>query len=172
MNKRLLYKKAYRILHNSTPLKLDCGVLCNKACCKGDEETGMYLFPGEEVMYEAVPQLLSIKQTTQRYGSNVPVKLAVCRGDCNRMLRPLACRIFPLTPYISSEGTLSVKTDVRAKALCPIAIHSNTEDINPFFVRNVYKVFRLLIDDKNVKEFIEYLSNLQDEYSPFFDSNP
>lgn len=39
------------LLNDITPLKFDCGVLCNKACCKGDKNTGMYLYPGEELMY-------------------------------------------------------------------------------------------------------------------------
>ena len=38
MNKKILYKKAYRILENSTPLKFDCGTLCDKKCCSGDDK--------------------------------------------------------------------------------------------------------------------------------------
>lgn len=43
-----LYKKAKNIMQDKTPLKKDCGQLCGKACCKGDTETGMLLFPFEE----------------------------------------------------------------------------------------------------------------------------
>jgi len=40
--------KAKSIIGELTPLKgHDCGQLCSAACCKGDEQTGMLLFPGE-----------------------------------------------------------------------------------------------------------------------------
>ncbi len=37
-------------LSDLTPLLTDCGRLCGVACCKGDEQTGMLLFPGEEAL--------------------------------------------------------------------------------------------------------------------------
>ena len=42
-----IYQKAFHLLQNATPLRTDCGVLCGKACCKGDDMAGMLLFPGE-----------------------------------------------------------------------------------------------------------------------------
>ena len=46
-----IYKSIYRYWDDTTPLYGDCGKLCGKACCESDEtdedETGMYLFPGE-----------------------------------------------------------------------------------------------------------------------------
>ena len=38
------------LLRELTPLKTDCGRLCGGACCEGDEETGMLLFPGEDAL--------------------------------------------------------------------------------------------------------------------------
>lgn len=38
-------------LSDLTPLLTDCGRLCGFACCKGDEQTGMLLFPGEEALF-------------------------------------------------------------------------------------------------------------------------
>ena len=43
---------ARELLENLTPLKTDCGRLCQAACCQGDENTGMLLFPEEETLYE------------------------------------------------------------------------------------------------------------------------
>ena len=45
-------KKVYKILDNVTPLREDCGKLCSGECCKGDDDTGMLLFPGEEKFFE------------------------------------------------------------------------------------------------------------------------
>ena len=39
------------LLQSLTPLKTDCGRLCGCACCRGDEQTGMLLFPGEDALY-------------------------------------------------------------------------------------------------------------------------
>ena len=38
-------------LSDLTPLLTDCGRLCGFACCKGDEQTSMLLFPGEEALF-------------------------------------------------------------------------------------------------------------------------
>ena len=43
-----LYKKAKEIIGEKTPLRKDCGLICDGACCKGDSETGMLLFPCEQ----------------------------------------------------------------------------------------------------------------------------
>ena len=43
-----MYKKIFEILGELTPLNVDCGVLCECACCKGDGDQGMLLFPHEE----------------------------------------------------------------------------------------------------------------------------
>ena len=83
-----LIKKAYEIIGNKTPLKSDCGRLCGAACCKGDDETGMLLFPGEEDLCTC--DEFKIIQT------DYSLPLLVCDGTCNRDRRPLACRIFPL----------------------------------------------------------------------------
>ena len=52
-NPEILVKKAKDILKNVTPLKSDCGKMCGKLCCKGPDEKGMRLFPGEKIPYFA-----------------------------------------------------------------------------------------------------------------------
>lgn len=81
-----IYQKAFRLLRYATPLRTDCGVLCGARCCKGDDETGMLLFPGE-------PTALRVIETEGR-------RLAVCGGVCDRNERPLSCRIFPFFPFV------------------------------------------------------------------------
>ena len=36
---RKMYEKIFKLLGDLTPLKADCGLLCEGACCKGDENT-------------------------------------------------------------------------------------------------------------------------------------
>lgn len=51
-------RTAREIMCNITPLRFDCGRLCGAACCAPDEEGdgGMLLFPGEEALYEPLPE--------------------------------------------------------------------------------------------------------------------
>ena len=46
--------RARRLLADLTPLQTDCGALCGGACCKGDEGTGMLLFPGEDTPFRVL----------------------------------------------------------------------------------------------------------------------
>ena len=87
-----LYAEAVRIIGDKTPLKKDCGLICGGECCKGDDETGMLLFPFEE-------SVLAVKEKDG-------VRLAVCKSHCQRQERPLSCRIFPFFP----SSTLSSLT--------------------------------------------------------------
>jgi hypothetical protein len=170
MDQKTLYLKAYEILQKSTPLKFDCGKICNKLCCKSIEEnSGMYLFPGEEAMYEGLDSPTIIPSGFQT-GEDKTALLALCYGNCDRNLRPLACRFFPLTPFITSKGILTVKIDPRAEEICPIARNSDRSQLHPDFVKNARRISQLLIEDPEIKAFIEKLSGMLDEYAnlPWF----
>lgn len=87
-------QKALDELENITPLKpFNCGKLCSARCCSGDENDGMGLFPGEEELLKDCADF-EIKKSEGNFGESV----LVCRGECDRRKRPLACRIFPLFP--------------------------------------------------------------------------
>jgi len=164
MTKRELYEKVYDILDNITPLKSDCGELCGKACCESpDEDAGMYLFPGEEVIYSDVPPWLKIERSDFTYGNNKPVLIAICSDKCQRELRPLACRIFPLTPYMNHNRSMSIILDPRAVPMCPLARQPLSYPLDKDFVDAVSKVFRILVNDSEIRSFILAVSGLIDE---------
>ncbi|MGI6704756.1 MAG: hypothetical protein ACOX6S_00330 [Clostridia bacterium] len=166
MDKKTLYTEAYRMLERSTPLAIDCGSLCGKACCQpGKEETGMYLFPGEEIMYEEKPDWMKIKKVNGFVNNSNKINLLICQGRCERSLRPLACRIFPLTPYLRSNDILQIRMDPRAAILCPLVRHSNPNRLHRRFKKDVLVVFRMLMADGEIKEYIEGLSRMLDEYT-------
>lgn len=135
-----LYKKAYEILGDLTPLKSDCGKLCSAACCKGDSTTGMRLFPHEETNLKVV------------MGDGV--KICVCNGSCERDFRPLSCRIFPFFPVLHKNGRITAEIDPRALRLCPLAENCDKVRFNKDFVTAVRKVGRLLCADPECREFI------------------
>ena len=145
-----LYKKAKNIMQDKTPLKKDCGLLCGKACCKGDAETGMLLFPFEET---SLP-------VTEKNG----VRLCVCDGSCNRRERPLSCMIFPFFPYITRDGRIKVIPDIRGSGICPIVRNFTETKIDRRFLRRVKKVGRLLSEDDQCRTFLEEISRETDVY--------
>ena len=157
-----IYNCAYGKLNNLTPIKADCGRLCDRACCQGDENTGMYLFPFEKVLIKELWfEDCNIKAAGGR-------DLFVCSGSCNRNYRPLSCRIFPLTPYISEKGKLSVVMDNRAKSICPIAYAGDFNNLDPDFIRAVNQIARFLVKFDHIKRFVYELSRECDEYKSYF----
>ena len=148
------YNKIFKILGDLTPLKVDCGVLCNGACCKGDEEVGMLLFPNEECN-------LSIKQ------NELGQRIAICNGKCNRSERPLACRIFPFFPTVDEKGRVYLEKDYRALRLCPLLEHSEEIIFSPKFFKALKKVGKMLAKDKECLEFLKVTTEEIDTYYSF-----
>lgn len=123
-----------------TPLKADCGVVCNAACCKGDSDTGMLLFPHEDTV-------LSITEKDGR-------RLAVCDGTCDRKTRPLSCRIFPFFPAVTESG-IEVTADYRGAAVCPLISHQDEIIFDKDFLSAVQKAGELMREDKEILEFMK-----------------
>lgn len=105
---------ARELTEKITPLNADCGRYCGGACCLPDEDGqgGMLLFPEEEKLYQPLPAGFSLTKD----GSVTPgAYLLTCSGRCDRRMRPLSCRIFPLLP--TENGC---RLDRRAWAVCPL----------------------------------------------------
>ena len=136
-----------------TPLFQDCGALCGAACCRPDEDGdgGMYLFPGEEW---AGPILA---------GDFAPI--AVCRGQCHRETRPLACRIFPLTPVFAG-GVWKLRMDARARAMCPLA-PSGVKGVQRAFARVVLRAIRRIAADPAGEAFLREWQAREEQFRGF-----
>lgn len=175
MTAEQIYLEAYRLLDSVTPLGiLDCGQLCGKSCCTdhGREDAGMYLFPGEEVMYTSSTDWLRIEPSAFVYGSdNRQALIAMCPGRCVRSLRPLSCRIFPLVPYWKEQRPVQLLIDPRAKSMCPLARVYPLEAFNLKFVETVGYVMRVLARFASIKAFLKEQSELLDEYLPFWNGS-
>lgn len=157
------YREINRVIGDLTPIGVDCGQLCNGACCEGDDETGMYLFPGEERMYEGDDGWFEIMESDFEYaGKNA--KLFVCKEPCDREKRPLGCRIFPLLPYINVQGEMSVILDPRGKGLCPLCI-MDKEHLDREFCEKVEYIGRVMMRFDETREYLFALSRLADEFS-------
>ena len=132
-------------LFSPTPLKTDCGRLCSGACCQGDGETGMLLFPGEEALYERCDFARVIPADFSLGG--MPARLLVCSGSCPREERPLACRLFPLFLAFKEDGTTRVRLDSRARAICPLCDYGLTA-LDAAFLRAAREAYDLLMKDE------------------------
>ena len=145
---------ARELLKDLTPLKTDCGRLCQGACCRGDEATGMLLFPGEEALYadcafaRVVPTGFSLGGT--------PAQLLVCDGRCDRKNRPLACRLFPLFLKFREDQTPVLRMDARARAVCPLTDYG-IRALDPAFRQAARQAYDLLLADDACAAYLREL---------------
>ena len=169
LDNKMFYKKIYKMLDDVTPLIVDCGGLCNGACCKGGEEiSGMYLFPGEKIMYKDMPEWAEICESNFTYDNGRRTELIVCNGTCERYLRPLSCRIFPLIPYAKRGEKLKIIMDIRAKGVCPLAKAMRLKDLNPLFVKRVTQAMNMCMKVRSIREYIYSLSESIDDILKVF----
>ena len=143
-------------LKNVTPLKRDCGRVCGARCCRPleGEETGMLLFPGEAEAY-AGKAGFEVRKTARG-------DLLICSGTCDREDRPLSCRLFPLLPVIGDDGKVRAVTDLRAKAVCPLARQGKSA-MDPAFADAVREAGEILAAENEQAVFLEMLEEEQIE---------
>ena len=139
-----LYSKIKYLLNDVTPLSADCGEICNKACCKGDDNTGMLLFPNEK-------SNLEVKENSNG-------RFAICDGKCNRADRPLSCMIFPFFPVLDENDKIKVSIDYRGYSVCPLIKNASVVKFNHLFLRRLKVAGNILIKDEKCKEFIKNIS--------------
>ena len=139
-----LYNEAFHLLGDKTPLGRDCGVLCEKNCCRGDEKTGMLLFPFENSPF-------NITQSEN-------IRLAVCSGKCQRSSRPLSCRLFPFFPCVDKKGNVFVSVDYRGYNVCPLVKNAGNVRFSKRFLHRVQKVGELLAKDEGCRDFLTMIT--------------
>ena len=144
-------------LERVTPLKTDCGRVCGAACCRSaeGEETGMLLFPGEEALFAGRSGWVL---RPAALGT-----LAVCPGVCDREMRPLACRLFPLLPVLREDG-VRIAVDARARGVCPLA-RGGLNAFSPEFREAVRGAGVRLAEDEEQAAFLRLLTAQQDEWT-------
>lgn len=161
-----IYKSIYKFYGDTTPLLVDCGKLCGGACCESsdEEETGMYLFPGEEKLFENNPDFKIVRSEFQ-YGEDY-ANIVICKGFCNRNLRPLSCRIFPVIPYIQNSKSELI-FDPRAKTICPLVELKDFSHLDKNFIKKTNSVINLLMKFEKSRLFLEGLTDIIDDYLKF-----
>jgi hypothetical protein len=152
LNKTVILQ-ALALLRDATPLKTDCGTLCNRACCApdGDGQGGVLLLPGERELYPFP-------------WGQIEGDVLFCDAPCDRSRRPFNCRIFPLVPAKTKDGTWSVRMDRRASSLCPLFGYG-IKGLDPSFVRAAKEAVRVLAQEKSYLPFLEEWSRREREFA-------
>jgi len=154
-----IWERAYALLDELTPIKADCGELCNKRCCKGDDEDGMILFPFEKDFLDG--------QRFLKFFKKDGFDTAVCKGRCKREWRPMSCRIYPFVSVFKlKDETMEVESDPRAKYTCPLFLHGG-EYIDQSFIKAIKGAFIILSELPGFYEFIKKYNAMLDGYRKF-----
>lgn len=166
-------EKIYKMLDEVTPVDFDCGKLCGEVCCVYDaddyhnEDLALYLLPGEELMYEDSDsfELYYIDSSEINYPHSWKddIYLVKCKNPpkCDRSIRPIQCRTFPLIPHISKDNRFHLIFDESEFPYkCPI-IHDNIK-LNDDFIKVTYKVWAILIRDPLVYDLVDMDSRKRD----------
>lgn len=158
------WERIYRLLADVTPLAADCGRLCGAACCSEWEQgVGMYLLPGEEIMFSKNEEWLSWQEhSTEEYefcpswtGS---VHFVSCDGFCPRDKRPFACRTFPVVPYLTPKGELEMRLDSAASLLCPLVKAGDPGLLERRFLARTRLAWEELLQDQLIRDDVEWES--------------
>ena len=145
-----MLERAYALLEEVTPLTTDCGAVCDGRCChESADSEGMLLFPGEEVLLADAGY--TIRPADGGY-------LLTCDGTCDRSLRPLSCRIFPLFPILTEEGRIKAVYDPRGYRMCPLVRECAHVPLDRDFVRAVRRAGRILTEDPACAAFLRLQS--------------
>lgn len=148
--------QARLLLDEITPLKQDCGLLCGHACCLPDEDGqgGVWLLPGEETLLDGQP-----------WAQIIPGErpLLMCKGACQRDLRPFFCRIFPLIG-VRRGGKWDVRLDRRAWAVCPL-MQSGMHALSPDFVSAARKAVSLLGEDPEYAPILKEWARIERSFA-------
>ncbi|WP_066638888.1 hypothetical protein [Desulfolucanica intricata] len=160
--------KLYKLLEKVTPLPVDCGQLCNSVCCaEWVDGAGMYLYPGEETMFTREENWLIWEEHDASKHKFCPewegkLYFIKCFGSCPRSKRPLACRMFPLTPYITIRNELEVRFNVDAWLICPLVKVGDYKLLNKKFISRVKQVWLELLRNPLFFKHVEYRSRKRD----------
>lgn len=166
-------QKIYQRLDEVTPVDFDCGKLCGEVCCVYDadethtEELVLYLLPGEELMYEDSPdfELYYMDSSEIRYPHSWKdnIYLVKCKNPprCDRSIRPIQCRTFPLVPHISKNGEFHLVLDeTEFPYECPII--RDYIKLNDDFINVTYEIWKMLISNPLVYDLVDMDSKDRD----------
>lgn len=168
--KKSTYKAIYRLLDQVSPIDTDCGILCGAACCScedsstnedgTDYDMGIYLLPGEEKVFTKKEDWLKWSVETAEdfdfpdsWFGNVYFVRCKTPPHCPREMRPMQCRTFPLSPYLTEDGILQlIYSPAALPYACPL-IESKII-LGENFIKATYTVWKHLVKDSLIYDLV------------------
>lgn len=160
-----IYKKAYAYM-NETVLEGNCGELCNFVCCNPDcndgEDMGIYFLPYEyESLHTDNPIFDKEKiehHHSEEYCFTEKIDYLIygyCNSTlaCNRELRPIQCRTYPLIPHIKNKK-LQLIIEKQDYFDCPLMERFDTW--RKEYIEGIYKGWEELLKIKEVYDLVEF----------------
>lgn len=161
-----IIEKIHEKLNEVSPVDYDCGRLCGEICCTYDDETYsnndliIYLLPGEELLYDSSKsfELIYYDITEINYPhswkNGVYTVRCINPPNCDREIRPIQCRTFPLIPHIDKNNHFYLIFDESQYPYkCPL-INENIE-LNEDFINETYKAWRFLLKNKLIYDLVD-----------------
>jgi hypothetical protein len=169
----------YRLLDRVSPIDGDCGLLCGSACCCAGEaevtaqgfKLGIYLLPGEEKLlwsenrgdlFEWSVSKAEEGDFPDSWSGNVYFIRCKTPPVCQRDIRPLQCRFFPLAPHLLADGSLKlIRSPMNGLPYaCPLI--SERHPLSAAFIRATYTVWKRLIRDPLIRDLVAYDSEVRE----------
>ena len=182
------FRAMYRLLDRVSPVPYDCGKLCDCVCCMpAGDELGIYLLPGEEKLFTGKEDWITWNydnvdeyEFPDSWSGKVAFLSCNTPPVCDRKMRPLQCRTYPVAPHIlEDEMLILILSDMEVPYTCPL-IKENT-NFNPEskddsfvldekFLRATYTVWKRLIKDPKIYDLVKMDSEERDFFIPVFPS--
>ena len=175
------YKAIYRLLDRVSPVHFDCGELCGCACClpEGDD-LGIYLLPGEEKIFTGCEEWLTWNyddaedyEFPDSWHGKIPFICCNTPPVCDRSMRPIQCRTYPVAPHllsgddVSEEKLILILSDIDAPYICPlieansVSVFGSDDDggddlmLDERFLKATYTVWKHLIKDPLIRDLVK-----------------
>ena len=169
------YEAIYRLLDKVSPVSYDCGTLCGAACCTCDSlnsdedfDMGIYLLPGEEKLFTRKEEWLSwTSDDAENYDFpdswSGKVFFIRCKTPpvCERKMRPIQCRTYPLAPHIDAFDRLVLIYNANDLPYnCPLI--EKRIPLEKSFIKATYTAWKHLIRDPYIYDLVEFDSICRD----------
>ena len=157
------YQKIYNLMSANPFADLDCGILCENACCKAQgENLGIYLLPGEEQMYSLEDEKWLVWEKHDPQDFDFPdswiqtVYFVKCIKECPRDKRPIQCRTFPLAPHLKDKKSnlILIWESLKLPYSCPLIVKNRI--LNPDYIQGLKKGWDILIKNPLIKDLVIY----------------
>ena len=163
--RRRTYRAIYRLLDRVSPVDYDCGTLCQAACCvipnEEDAEMGIYLLPGEDKIHDRQSEGFRWTEEStedfefpESWSGKVFFLHCLKSPHCQRSMRPIQCRTFPILPHITEDAELiMIYDDTDVPYRCPLI--EDELPLNDDFVKATHTVWKHLIRDPLIYDLVK-----------------